>query len=158
MKEFEHVQKNFRSEENGREVMIAPRNMLTNPPKAGIVGPKTTFGGVIPYMEDNYNRPREIATEERLHGQTLMQEKPFSQRAKQTHVFNKDMNVIGEDREYKHRPSPVKPKPPMEHDKAFKPSHPGRAGYNKCLSPFPEYIPDPKKPLERKVPVEGEDE
>ena len=66
MKEFEHVQKNFRSEENNREVVIAPRNFLVNPPKKGIVGKNTSFGGVIPYMEDDYNRPKELLKKESL--------------------------------------------------------------------------------------------
>ena len=35
-------------------------------------------------MEDDYNRPKKLANEERLHGYSLMQEKPFSQKAKQT--------------------------------------------------------------------------
>lgn len=97
MKDYEQLQKNFRDEENG-EVMTQPRNMLTNPPKRGIVGKNTTFGGNIPYMEDNYNRPKEIATEEREAGQLLMQEKPFSQKVKQTQLFNSHKAVIGEDR------------------------------------------------------------
>jgi len=46
--------------------MIGPRNLLTNPPKAGIVGKNTTFGGMIPYMEDDYNRPKKLETEKRL--------------------------------------------------------------------------------------------
>ena len=39
----------------------------------------------------------------------------------------------------------------MEHDKPFKPSHPPRIGYQKTLAPFPYYMEDPKKPLERKM-------
>jgi len=38
MKEYEHVKKNFRDPENNNEVMTAPRNLLTNPPKVGVVG------------------------------------------------------------------------------------------------------------------------
>lgn len=78
MKDFEQVVKNFRDAEDGGNVKIGPRNILTMPPKKGRVGRSTTFEGMIPYMEDDFNRPREIATKERLHGMTLMQEKPFS--------------------------------------------------------------------------------
>ena len=78
MKEFEHVDKNFRDPENNNEVMIPPRNMLTNPPKRGKVGKQTSFSGVIPYMESHYDIPKEIARKERLAGEALMQEKPFS--------------------------------------------------------------------------------
>ena len=38
----------------------------------GKVGKNTSFGGIINYMEDDYNRPKKIATEERLHGYSLM--------------------------------------------------------------------------------------
>jgi hypothetical protein len=72
MQDFVEVKKNFRSTENPREVMIGARNILTNPPKAGTVGRKTTFSGITPYMEDDYMRPKKLATEERVHGQSLM--------------------------------------------------------------------------------------
>ena len=123
------MKKNFRAEDGQREVMIGPRNFLTNPPKAGIVGKRTTFSGITPYMEDDYMRPKKLATEERVHGQSLMQEKPFSQLAKKTHLFNSTKHVIGEDRPIPHR-EPRKTSPPlMEHDKPFKPSHPPKLGH-----------------------------
>lgn len=46
----------------------------------------------------------------------------------------------------------------MTHDKAFKPSNPPKLGYNKTLARFPPYKEDPKKPLTRRVPVEGEED
>ena len=85
-----------------------------------------------------------------------MQEKPFSQKAKQTHLFNSNMAVIGEDREIPHRNPRPKTPPPMEHDKAFKPSNPGKRGYNKSLSPFPKYMEDPYKYVTRKMEEEDE--
>ena len=45
----------------------------------------------------------------------------------------------------------------VEHDRPFKPSHPPRTGYNKTIMRFPAYKEDPKKPIERKMPVEGEE-
>ena len=139
MKEFDQVQKNFRSEENPREVLIHPRNFLTNPPKAGKVGKNTSFGGVVPYMEDDFNRPKTLATEARLAGKELEQDKPFSQKVKKTHLFNTNRAVIGEDRDYPHRKASPPPAPLMEHDKPFKPAQPPKIGYNKCLAPFPHY-------------------
>ena len=62
MKDYEQIEKNFRDPENG-EVISKPRNIQTNPPKLGKVGKNTTFGGRIDYMEDDYNRPKELATE-----------------------------------------------------------------------------------------------
>ena len=47
-------------------MVIAPRNFITNPPKKGQVGKQTYFGGKIPYQEDDFNRPRALAKEERL--------------------------------------------------------------------------------------------
>lgn len=100
MKEYEHVQKNFRSDENPREVITSPRNLLTNPPKVGNVGKNTSFGGMVPYMEDDFNRPKQLATKARLAGDALLQEKPFSQKVRQTSLFNTSKAVIGEDRNY----------------------------------------------------------
>lgn len=56
--------------------------MATNPPKKGVVGKNTSFGGMVPYMEDDFNRPKKLAQEERERGAALMQDKPFSQKAK----------------------------------------------------------------------------
>jgi hypothetical protein len=39
-------------------VLIGPRNFTTKPLRRGKVGPGTTFGGKIPYMEDDYNRKK----------------------------------------------------------------------------------------------------
>lgn len=64
MQDTTHIQKNYRCEENPRDVVTAPPNIQTNPPKRGQVGKQTTFGGNIPYMEDDYNRPKALANEE----------------------------------------------------------------------------------------------
>ena len=112
---------------------------MTNPPKAGKVGKNTSFGGVVPYMEDDFNRPKTLATEARLAGKELEQDKPFSQKVKKTHLFNTNRAVIGEDRDYPHRKASPPPAPLMEHDKPFRPAQPPKIGYNKCLAPFPHY-------------------
>ena len=150
MKDYEHVQKQCRDPET-KEVYTMPRNIQTNPAKMGKVGKNTSFGGIINYMEDDYNRPKKIATEERLHGYSLMQEKPFSQKAKQTELFNSNRAVIGEDVTIPHRPPRQKTPPAMEHDRPFKPSNPPKLGYNKSLSPFPKYKEDPLQFVTRRM-------
>ena len=54
-----HAKKDFRGEDG---VIIGPRNFLTNPMKEGVPGTKigTSFGGVIPYMEDDYDVKKKI--------------------------------------------------------------------------------------------------
>jgi hypothetical protein len=52
--------KNYREEDGGR-VMIGPTNFLTNPMKRGKVGRATSFGGIIPYKEDDYDIKKKIA-------------------------------------------------------------------------------------------------
>ena len=44
----------------------------------------------------------------------------------------------------------------MVHDKPFRPTNPPKRGYNKTLAKFPPYKEDPKKPITRRMPVEGE--
>lgn len=45
---------------------IGPKNFVTNPMKEGKPGTKvgTSFGGVIPYKEDDYNIKKKILAEE----------------------------------------------------------------------------------------------
>jgi guanyl-specific ribonuclease Sa len=43
--------KNYRDEEGA--VVVAPRNFTTIPLKGGKVGKNTTFGGPVPYKEDD---------------------------------------------------------------------------------------------------------
>ena len=35
LQELNHIQKNYKSEENPRDIVTAPRNFVTNPPKKG---------------------------------------------------------------------------------------------------------------------------
>ena len=158
MTDFVEIQKNFRNEENPREVDIPPRNILTNPMKRGAVGRRVTFGGTIPYMEDDYNRPKLFEQARREYHESMVQDKPFSQKVKKTHTFNTNKKILEENPPIPERPQKPKTAPLIVHDKAFKPSNPGKRGYNKTLAKFPAYQEDPKKPLERRMPVEGEED
>ena len=69
------IQKNFRDEEGN--VMVAPRNIQTNPPKRGRVGRNTSFS-TTGYIEDEFDRPKEFRKKELMHHTSLLQDKPFS--------------------------------------------------------------------------------
>ena len=91
-----------------------------------------------------------------------MQEKPFSNNVRRKETFNPVKEVFGSDvplpkEEHTPRKRTQSPHAPI-HDKPFKPSNPPKKGYNRTLDKFPEYKPDPMKPLERKKPVEGAEE
>ena len=158
MTDFVEIKKNYRSEEDPHDVIIMPPNIRTNPIKKGQVGKQVTFGGTVPYMEDDFNRPKYFAQAEREYSQSMMQDKPFSQRAKKTDSFNTHKQILEENPAIPHRAPKPKTAPLIEHDKAFKPANPSKRGYNKTIAPFPYYLEDPKKPLTRKMPVEGEEE
>lgn len=156
MQDTTHIQKNFKAEDNPRDVVTAPRNFITNPPKKGQVGKQTYFGGKIPYTEDDYNRPKELARKELEHHRTKLQEAPFRQRVGKIDYFNSHRKLLEED----------VPLPPKEAKKEkyvdpderppFKPSHPPKVGYNKSIGTFPEYKEDPPKQLKRRMPVDDE--
>lgn len=161
MTDFVEIQKNYQDPENPREVVIPPRNILTHPPKKGQAGKWVTFGGTIPYIEDDYNRPKIFANAERAYHQSMLQEKNFSQRAKPTAEgnFNTHRKILEENPLLPHRAPKPRSANIADHDgKAFKPSNPPKAGYNKTLAPFPTYLEDPKKPLTRRMPIEGEED
>ena len=54
------AKKNYRNKEDGR-VEAGPPNFLTNPMKRGKVGRATSFGGIIPYKEDDYDIKKKLA-------------------------------------------------------------------------------------------------
>ena len=72
-------------------------------------------------------------------------------------VFGSDIPPIKEKEEEVPHPHATAPHEPL-HDKPFKPSNPPKHGYNKTIDKFPEYKADPMKFVERKKPVEGEEE
>lgn len=67
-------------------------------------------------MEDDYNRPRELAKKERLYHESKLQDKPFSQRVKPQGEFNTTEAVYGEDVAIPHKKPAPKRKPGIEHE------------------------------------------
>jgi hypothetical protein len=157
--------KDFKDEEGA--VKIGPKNITIIPCKLGKVGKNVLIGDKIPYIEDDYNIGKKLAKKELEYHQSMVQEKPFSQKAKHTPMFNTYRQVYEENPKIPERKKiePVvelnaegEPKDPL-HDKPFKPSHPNKKGVIKgTLEKFPAYIPDPPVEKKRKVVVEGEEE
>ncbi len=73
-------------------------------------------------------------------------------------TFATGKEAYGEDRVYAQRSVPPKRRPLMEHDEPFRPCNPSKRGYNKTINKFPEYKPNPMRVLQRKKPVEGEED
>lgn len=90
-------------------------------------------------MPDDYNWPKTLASKEMKEAKKFEQEKPFSQRAKDFGIFNKDKAVYGEDVPIPARPPKEAPKPPYMQEVAFKPAKPPRAGYSCTFEKFPQY-------------------
>lgn len=67
---YEHIdeapakKKDYRDKNDNGAVMIGPRNFYTNEMKRGKVGRAVTFGGNIPYTEDDYDIKKKIAHSE----------------------------------------------------------------------------------------------
>lgn len=98
---FEHesdrvdIKKNYRDEDGA--VITAPRNITTNPPKKGLVGRQTSFGGIPAHLPDDYENAKAIATKEFKHAKAKEQEKPWSSKVKLRGDFNGPKAVYGED-------------------------------------------------------------
>ena len=156
--------KEYKDEEGAAK--IGPRNILTNPIKFGKVGKNVLIGEKIPYIEDDYNAKKKLAKKELEYHHSMVQEKPFSQKAKHTDMFNTFRQVYEENpiipAKKAPEPEPVEegaePKEPL-HDKPFKPSNPNKKGNIKgTLEKFPVYMPNPPTEVKRKVLAEGEEE
>ena len=123
-----NVVKNFKDEEGN--VITQPRNFQTSPPKVGNVGKNTSFAGPTPWITDDYNNPKVIAQKEREYHLSKLQDKPFSQRAKKLNngVFNQPKGIYDVVPEMKERSPVVREVNKVEHERAFKPSNPGKLG------------------------------
>jgi hypothetical protein len=153
---FNHIdeapakKKDYRDHADNGAVMVGPRNFLTNPMKRGKVGRATSFGGNIPYTEDDYDVKKKIAMRERKEHvdtiQALHDAKHFSQKAKAIGHFNSHKAVYMEDpmipaRVVKTVEVPADFVP--THDKPFKPSNPAKRGNHSTIEKFPLYKEDP---------------
>ena len=56
--DYKEIKKNYRDQEGA--VITAPRNFTTIPPKKGQVGRNTYIGEKIPYVEDPFDRKKEL--------------------------------------------------------------------------------------------------
>ena len=155
--------KNYRNPEG--EVITEPNNFYTTRLKTGKTMRNCTFGGVIPYIADDYNVQKKMVRKELDYHNSKLQDKPFSQQAKRnpygTFMHPKD--------QYKHIPAPPlkpaksvavlqadgKPLAPL-HDYNFKPSGPGKKAVT--IGKFPSFMADPPSRLKRAVKDEKEDD
>ena len=136
-------------------VITENKNFYTNPMKRGNVGKGTTFGGKIPYKEDLYDIQKEIAKKEREYHDSKIQDKPFSQRAKHTEVFNKPRAVYEENPRLPDKREKVFESKRAEHDRAFRPANPAKRGNHQTIEKFPKYVEDP--PTDKKYVKPPED-
>ena len=111
---------------------------------------RTTLSGKIDYIEDPFNRRKEMEKKEREDHYKKLQDKPFSQRVKGKETFFTVKEQFGEDPPIPARKPGEKREPLMKHDMPFKPANPAKKGYNKTLDKFPPYKPDPMRVVERK--------
>lgn len=145
MTEEVYVKKNYRDEE-GMVITDFP-NITTNGAKKGRVGKQTSFGGIIPYIADEYDRRKTIAKEELEYHRSKLQEQPFSSKvAVKCPTFNKPKAVFGEDIPIPARePKPEAPRPDLHEGRAFFPSNPAKKGINSTINKFPKYEANPVK-------------
>ncbi|CAI2374510.1 unnamed protein product [Moneuplotes crassus] len=167
MQADEHEKKNFRDADGA--VKTAPRNFTTTGPKQGAPGttPSVLFEKeYYPHIKDEYDRKKELASEELKESRKKMQEKPFSQRIKPQATFSNVQEAYGEEgMKFPKKKPQRKAKPQVEHPGPFKPSNPPKKGVtDKTLQAFPEYLDDKKakedpnygKPTQKKAKKEDE--
>ena len=144
------------------EIETGPRNFTTIPLKSGKVGKNTSFGGPIPYIEDDYNLKKKVYKAELEEHKALVEKigdgKPFSQyaRKKRWGTFNDPIQVYMED-----VPLPAKEKkapvelPDLHDGRPFKPSSNMKKGQTATIAKFPEHVADPPP---KKVRVKKDDD
>ena len=150
----ERVEKTIKRKLPDGSVELGPRNFLTKPPKKGHANstPGVTLGEYPEYKSDPYERKRELLREEKKRQRAKMQEAAFKTVSHGNRPFSSDADTFGGDLDIKPRIRPHSTVGGVKHDRPFIPSNPPKSGiYDKTLSKFPEYIPDP-------MPVTGKPE
>jgi len=148
--EFTNEKKNYRGPDG--KVIAGPRNITVVPPKSGHLS--TTIGHLFskptPHMKDEYSRQRELEYKERQEEKKKLQENPFRSTDHGGRPFSNNKKTFGLEKPLPQpRPKSVAP-PPMISEYPFKPANPAKKGYNKTISKFPEYKPDPMRIVTRK--------
>lgn len=170
------AKRNYKDADEG--VKIGPRNFTTMPLKRGKIGTNVHFGGnkygIVPYIEDDYNRKKALLKKEMDFHHSKVQEKPWSQQAKKLTfgTFNNPIDVIGTGKDV---PSYQAAKPPMPkvmkpsesakvvqleplHDRAFRPGNPAKRGNQSTIAKFPLWNGEAPKQLMRKRKDENEED
>ena len=142
LKEYQAGSKNYKDEDG--HVKTGPRNIFVSPLKQGQIGNGVYLGGTIPWVAgDKYGIEAEIAKKEREYHLSKLQDKPFCQRAKHTEVFNTSKQVMAEEPRIPEKKTKELDLHPAEHDRAFRPSHPGKKGVTGTLDRFPVHVASP---------------
>lgn len=149
---FEHMTEHHEKKKNYRgadgRVAIQPRNIVTNPAKAG--HGDSTVGHLLnsghKHMADPYNRQRELEIKEKEAAKKKLQEQPFRSVSHGGENFVNSKKTFGRDDKVL-AGSVQKPStsPSKVHEAPFRPSNPAKTGYNKTINKFPEYKEDPIK-------------
>lgn len=143
-------QKKKKTDENG-DVIVENRNFYTSPPKGGVVGKGTTFGGILEHAADVYEVHKLIAKKELAYHNTKIQDKAFCPRPKHTEYFNKPRDVLEEEprmKDHKLKVDLDAGKEPV-HDKPFYRGMIPKKGNKGTIDKFPEYVEDPPKEKKR---------
>lgn len=136
------------------------KNVLTNPPKKGTFGtPGTSIGGgkgtEFKYTSDPYDAEhRKELAEARNAAKKIAGNGPFKSACRRTACFDEHhgtgaSKVFSLDRALPPKKQLVKDKMPAS-VKPFKPSSPGKKGYDCTINKFPEYKEDPLELQERR--------
>lgn len=148
-----------------------PRQIITNPPKKGTYGfNKTTLGerlgkggavGEYAYVPSPYDADRKAKYEELLKGKekqpTDKAFRPPNPSKKGGYGFagttlgGKGPGVLGE-YAYKEHGHRDKEPPPPSFPVPFRPSAPGKKGYNCTMTPFAKHVADPQEIRQMQVP------
>jgi len=148
--QYSHQKEYDEEQEKADARKEAPKNFYTNPPKKGSYGvPGTTIGKREDLMEEPYLVSRELEKVERKVARERIPKAFQSTHKSSSGLF--DNNI------YAYNPGDWTEKPKSSRaslEKAFRPTHPGKQGFNCTIQKFPDYKEDP---LDEKMRREREE-
>lgn len=143
------------------------RNLVTSPLRkggGGVLTPGVLFGfgeemRFPEHMADDFDAARKLRMKELEYHKTKMQEQPFRPGSYGNGTFDSYIDAYHYDQPYGiPREERVIQIAKANHEMPFRPSNPSKKGYQSCMTPFPEHIPDPvPEPARRQPKSDGEE-
>lgn len=144
-----------RKREPDGSVKLEPKNFYTSPPKKGVPNctPGVTFDKKIEYMNDPYDRRKDLNRQKQISDKAKLQDVPFKANSPAGFTFSDFKTAMDGAKAPRKALSPNAPRNILKHERPFFPSSPVKSSMLEAtFEKYPEHMPEPQTFPSRKAP------